>query len=731
MAKKKKTLKKTKTQSSEDSLYTKLILGNIKKHTLPDTNSVVTASSSNSGFTIAENVKLKSGFNRRDKELKNPGTALPTTHQDIILMTHAIYRKVGLIRNIIDLMSDFASEGLTIRHPIKKQQRFYEAWAEKVDLQGRSHDFMKLLLRDANVIVRRKDGILTDKIIKMMTKGSTNLENLLVQDVEEKPEKIDVKKTKRKKKVIPWRYIFLSPTMIEKTGGEVGKFFNGNAIAMRIPRKLVKSIKSPKTDSEKALKKRLPTEVLSAIDKSKGASVLVELDPERVYVDYYKKDDWEDWGTPFLYGIFDDIILKEKMKLADMSALDGVINTIRLWRLGDHKEQILPNPNAVNKLLDILQHNQGGGVLDLVWDSMIDMKVEYPPIDKILGNEKYKSVNSDIIQGLGIPNALLGGVDLATRNAETAFVQLKTLIERLEYVRHKCLKWLRGEIKLVSEAMGFKKLPFINFGTMSLRDEAVEKQLMIQLVDRGIISIEAVHEVFGTNFVVELERMREEQDIRDTEPKILEKGNPYYRPISVMELQNKLQIELQDAKLSGQTGDNPNGDQPTDEGDNDSGRPPNTKDTEKRDDKRQPVLSSDQERALSVYKTIAEKHMKQIDSIIDPLYIKKNNIKNIRFLTKAQAKELEKIKRHILSTISLKDNPEDISQTEIAKRTDSSSEHVDRMTNFENLFNKTVSYYKNVIKQNPKLNDRKSLASSTWAMLVITKDTNEHSCHAR
>jgi len=719
MAKKKKTSKKVKTQSSGDPLYTKLTLGNIKQHALPDENSIVTSSSAGNNFTIAENVKLKSGFNRRDKELKSPGTALPTSHQEIILMTHAIYRKIGLIRNIIDLMSDFASEGLTIRHPIKKQQRFYEAWAKKVDLQGRSHDFMKLLLRDANVIVRRKDGILTDKIIKMMTKGSTNLENLLVQNVEEKPEKIDVKKTKTKKKVIPWRYIFLSPTMIEKTGGEVGKFFNGNAIAMKIPKELIRSIRNPKTDSEKALKNRLPAEVISAINKTKGTSVLVELDPDKVYVDYYKKDDWEDWGTPFLYGIFDDIVLKEKMKLADMSALDGVINTIRLWKLGDHKEQILPNPNAVNKLLDILQHNQGGGVLDLVWDSMIDMEVEYPPIGDILGDEKYRSVNSDIIQGLGIPNALLGGVDLATRNAETAFVQLKTLIERLEYIRHRCLVWLEGEIKLVSEAMGFKKLPFIRFGTMSLRDEAVEKQLMIQLVDRGIISVEAVHEVFGTNFTIELERMREEQGVRDSEPKILEKGNPYYRPISVMELQNTLQIELQNAKLSGQTGDNPNGDQPADEGDNDSGRPPNTKDTEKRDDKRQPVLSNVQEKVLSVYKAIAEQHMKQIDNIIDPLYVKKNKVKNTRFLTKTQAKELEKIKRGILSTINLKDNSIDITQEEIAKRTDSSDRYVDRMTSFENIFNKTVTHYKDVTKQNPKLNDRKSLVSSTWAMLVL------------
>ena len=77
---------------------------------------------------------------------------------------------------------------------------------------------------------------------------------------------------------------------------------------------------------------------------------------------------------------------------------------------------------------------------------------------------------------------------------------------------------------------------------MSLRDEAAEKQLIIQLLDRGIISAERVVEVFGMNFMIEVERIKSEQQIRDNDPKILEKSNPYNRPLSVMEKQAKLNI---------------------------------------------------------------------------------------------------------------------------------------------------------------------------------------------
>jgi len=34
------------------------------------------------------------------------------------------YREVGIVRNVIDIMTDFASEGLRIDHPIAAQERF-------------------------------------------------------------------------------------------------------------------------------------------------------------------------------------------------------------------------------------------------------------------------------------------------------------------------------------------------------------------------------------------------------------------------------------------------------------------------------------------------------------------------------------------------------------------------------------------------------------------------------
>ncbi len=680
-------------------MYIKATDQNLKNYSIPDDNVVIASSS---------DIRLKSGFNRFDVDWQRPENRIPTNHSDIIQLCQGIYKKNGFIKNIIDLMADFASEGLDLRHPIKSQERFFNEWAKRVNLQGRAHDFMKLLLRDANVIVRRKNALITKPIIKEMSK-STYLDMLPInvdeKKVNEKPQKIEKDQLKVNKKEIPWGYIFISPVIVEKIGGPVGKFFGGNSLAMRITEELAQSINNPRTKAEKDFISKLPQEVIAA---AKSKNKLVALDPNKIYIDYYKKDDWEDWGTPFLYGVMEDILLKDKMKQADTAALDGVINTIRLWKLGNSANKILPTTAAVNKLLGILQRNVGGGSKDIVWDDMINLQVEYPPTDKILGSDKYKSVNGDIIKGLGIPDSLVGGTDLGTRNAQTGFIQLKTLVERLEYVRDKCISWIENELKLLSRAMGFTKLPVVEFENMSLRDEAAEKQLMIQLLDRGIISIETIHKHFGNDFVIELENLRIEQDIRDKESPILERANPYYRPVSVMQFQKDTQVELEELKsglISGPGGDNLAGDQPKKEGITNPGRPPGQKDQKIRDT-RTP-------KTLSVLKTIGEEFILDIDRLVDPIFLSKNNIKNIRSLSKSQKEELNNIKFLILSNL----NKNDIISNDLINKI-IINPNIGKINIFYNLFKQLIAEYKTSMNKELSTSVYKSLGVASWAILM-------------
>jgi len=407
-------------------------------------------------------------------------------------------------------------------------------------------------------------------------------------------------------------------------------------------------------------------------------------------------------------GIIEEVLLKDKMKQADMAALDGVVNAVRLWKLGNSDKQIFPTPAAVNKLINILQHNVGGGVLDLVWDDMIDFKIDYPPIDKILGSAKYESVNKDIIRGLGIPDALIGGGESSGGNAQTIFVQLKTLVERLEYVRLKCITWIENELQLVADAMQFKKIPTVIFQTMSLRDEVAEKALIIQLLDRNIVSVETVQKVFGKDFEIELENMRFENGIREKSPGLLEKANPYYRPVSLMEHQRRTQIELEGLKGGGE---NLGGDQPRKEGITSPGRPRNTKDLKTRKVRTPKVLS--------ILRTVAEDFMDQLDELVDPIFLSKNKIKNIRSLGKDQKEELNNIKFIVLSNLNHNSilNKDEIDK--IIGETDNS-----KVNDFYNIFKELKNDYTIIKNRVPVFKENRSLAASTWA-LMNSDDTEE------
>lgn len=711
-------------EKTNKSLYKSFSNKTIDSHTIPEDSFLTHGHPPKMKITKSSiDSRNKPGWSRSDFDAFRPEERLPVHHKDIIASVQMLYKKIGIVRNVIDLMADFASEGLQIEHPIKSQRRFYDKWAKKVNLSQRAHDYMKLFIRDGNVIVRRKNAKISVDLASKMVRsvGShrhrslspfTHISNIPVFDSPdtEKPENVGVDKfLKKEKRVIPWRYIFISPTMVEKISGHVGKFFGSDDIGIKLHPALVSSIKKPKNESEKSFVKKLPNEIKDAVkSKNAGSHILIKLKPEFMWIDYYKKDDWEEWATPFLYAVLEDVLFKNKMRTADMAALDGVINVIRLWKLGNSDQKILPTSNAVNKLLDILQNNVGGGSTDIVWDDMIDLQVEYPPIDKILGPDKYKSVDRDILQGLGIPTALVGGEGIRT-GSQAAFVQLKTLVERLEYVRTSCIKWLNNELGLVKRAMGWSVQPQITFGNMSLRDEVGEKKLILQMLDRNIISIETVHKVFGNNFIMELENLRDEQQIRAGEKPLIEKAGPFYRPESLIEKQSKTQIDLQKIKLGigGDGGENPAGDLPKQEG-NPPGRPLSTPDEEKRKDRTEVVMNT-------VYKSLADELMIKIDKIIDPKFLTMTGTKDKRSLTNKQSQQLEHTKWVILCGLT-NTTKTDLTEEDINNVLKSISNK--RVSKFNDLYQNMIKNFTLVKMCNPNLAQRRSLMSTSWSCLV-------------
>jgi hypothetical protein len=231
------------------------------------------------------------------------------------------------------------------------------------------------------------------------------------------------------------------------------------------------------------------------------------------------------------HAILDDLMMLNKLKLADISALDGAISNIRLWTLGiigdSPATSILPTKSAINKLRNILHNNVGGGVLDLVWGPELKFLESNSQVWRFLGAEKYATTINAIYEGLGIPAPLRAGTGQSNSGN---FVGLNTLIKRLQYGRDCLIGFWNVELKRIHKAMGFPgKPPQIVFDFMALADEAAEKQLLINLWDRDIISDETILELFGRLPNIEKSRVKREMNERTNEV-MPYKAGPYHNP---------------------------------------------------------------------------------------------------------------------------------------------------------------------------------------------------------
>jgi hypothetical protein len=626
---------------------------------------MMSTASHRSFLDIEPNRSVRSDFVSDDYYRFRRHEAIPRKQKDIMKMCMNAYDKVGIIKNVIDLMGDFSCQGISLVHPNKKIEKFYRRWFVKVGGLERSERFLNTLYRCGNVVIKRRTARLNKKI-ETQLKRASGAPDIVIED------------QKISKKEVPWRYDLLNPLSVEAIGGPLGVFAGNVKYSLKIS-DLIKQLATKTNDPEyKQVLKTLPPDLLEAIRKGKKT---IPLDPEKTRTFFYKKDDWLVWANPMIYAILDDIVMLEKMKLADMAALDGAISNIRLWKLGDLDNKILPTKTAINKLRNILSGNVGGGTMDLVWGPELDFKESNSQVFKFLGSQKYEPVLNSVYAGLGIPPTLTG---LANNGGgfTNNFISLKTLVERLEYGRNVLLGFWNHEIEIVQKAMGFRFPAAVHFDQMVLSDEAAEKNLLVQLADRDIISSETLQERFGEIPDIERIRINREHKTRENQ-KTPPKASPYHNPQHRNDLEKialtKDIIAPHELGLipSDETGDypltnpkhRPEFDREKQErkekeerdfqvqqkqqkpvGRPEDGRPKNSKDQGPRKQKIvQPRSAANQEFVnLLLWACDAQK---QISEIVTPALLSHYEKKNVRSLTKSQIQDLEYIKLCILSNL--------------------------------------------------------------------------------
>lgn len=596
----------------------------------------------NSFQNIAQpNVSIRESFDRRDYDYFRPGESIPVLEKDIISACMQAYERIGIVRNVIDMMAEFACQGIDLVHPNEKIQTFYREWFAKINGSERTERILNMLYRAGNVIVKRSTAKLKSLDVENLQKG-------IAADV---PVGDPISSLKNE---IPWGYTIYNPVTIEVFGEELVPFLGPNTFryGVRVPETILKKLKNPKDAIEKDLVSGISLQSLTAVSQGGKALPLPE---DKTVAIYYKRDDWQVWARPMLYCILEDLMMLKKMKLADLAALDGAVSHIRVWKLGSLEHKILPTETAIGRLADMLMNNVGGGSIDLIWGPELDFKETSTDVVQFLGEEKYKPILNAIFAGLGIPPSLTGLP--VGQGFSNNYISLRTLIERLEYGRQLLISFWDKEIKIVQQAMGFKLPAQIVFDQHTLSDEAAEKRLLIDLIDRDLISEEAIQERF--DLIPEIETVRRKREMRKRESgKAPQKAGPWHNPQRIDDLK-KMWVQMgimtpKDFDIELVSESNIEEPVPTTQNNNSNeqqaglsgqGRPVGVKDNEKR--KKKEIRPRTAAKLVELM-SWAETSQKIISEHVNAAYLSSLKKKSIRELSSQEFESLEKTKFHIL-----------------------------------------------------------------------------------
>ena len=105
---------------------------------------------------LTSSLSGRPGLRQADFDWFRPDQAVPTAPKEIIAFARLAYRRIGLIRNAIDLMGDFACQGVRLVHQNHRVEKFYNDWFVRVKGKEVSERLCNLLLREANVPIRMK-----------------------------------------------------------------------------------------------------------------------------------------------------------------------------------------------------------------------------------------------------------------------------------------------------------------------------------------------------------------------------------------------------------------------------------------------------------------------------------------------------------------------------------------------------------------------------------------------
>ena len=416
--------------------------------------------------------------------------------RDAIMLCQKAYANVAIVRNTIDIQTEFANTDIYLEGGTERSREFFYKWFEKIKLWKLKDQYFREYYRSGNIFYYRIDGKFNAEDFRLLSGFSEN----------------GIKNNK-----VPLRYILLNPYEVVTT---ISSSFADAVYEKILSEYELERLKNPKDDADLELLNGLDPDTREKIKTKQyfRDGLKIKLDPKFLTYSFYKKQDYEPFAIPFCYPVLEDVNAKIELKRIDQAIARTVENVILLITMGSDPDKGGINPANMTAMQSLFMNESVGRVL--VSDYTTRAEFVIPDLKKVVGEEKYKVLDRDIKEGL--MNVMLGEEKYNGANAKISF-----FMERLKESRSAFLNdILQPEIVRISKDLGFRSYPIAKFTEIDLKNETEYMRTISRMIEIGVLSPEQGIESIRTGNLPKAEELAPAQEILFENRK-----NGYYNPI--------------------------------------------------------------------------------------------------------------------------------------------------------------------------------------------------------
>jgi hypothetical protein len=227
---------------------------------------------------------------------------------------------------------------------------------------------------------------------------------------------------------------------------------------------------------------------------------------DKLYPAHRKKQDYQPFAVPFAFAVLKDIDYKLLLKKLDREIAKTFDMAILHLSVGyENKDgKVLINNDNIRYLRELFQNPKLQRVLTT--DFTVKGQWLVPPMDKLLGKEKYEEVDNDL------KSALFGAFFSDTEKFASVSIKVKVFIEKLKEARRSFIdSFLESEIKRVCKDVGFKNWPKPKFVDLDLQDEITLRKIYARMAEIGFLTPQELQKAIDNGVLPDSEESLENQ----------------------------------------------------------------------------------------------------------------------------------------------------------------------------------------------------------------------------